>query len=555
MMVKLFLGFLDLFKWVFKLLRVDYPKLRNILQVKLLIDTRRTYHNINANPNSKKGLKTNAYAQLLGIHFLTGAFFLYFIIQTKILFIAVLMILSLIMMMTAMTLLSHFTPVLLDTSDNTILLPRPVDGRTVFVARSLHALFYLFSISGALAFGTLVAGTVKYGVLFGIGFLLSLALCNLFTYFLIYLLFLGLLNIASGEKFKEIVTFLEIALPLVFIIVYLLMGENTKLEEIVAVFSGLNDYLPPAWFAGLVDALTTGNYASPYLMYIILSITVPLVSLLVVVLFLAPSFNRKLAQMEITPAKKNPKADNPGVINFFASILGRSKTEKSAFRLVWKLTGREKRLKLNTYPLLGTSLMFIYIIAVGTYKSVDIALNTLPQTFRHIPILYVCSLMLLTAISQMAYSEKYKAAWLFRAVPVSSPGELLNGSLKAVIAKFCFPVLLVIPPILMIWGPNAIDDVVFAVLNILLLSISLGLVLSRGLPFAKNAETISMAGKLFPSLAVIFLYIGICILHYFLAPHLFAVAAGTIPLAAAVLYLFRKYKHTSWATILEESPL
>ena len=48
-----------------------------------------------------------------------------------------------IMVMISMTLITDFSSILLDTSDNTIILPRPVDSRTLFAARLTHILLYL----------------------------------------------------------------------------------------------------------------------------------------------------------------------------------------------------------------------------------------------------------------------------------------------------------------------------------------------------------------------------------------------------------------------------
>jgi ABC-2 type transport system permease protein len=45
----------------------------------------------------------------------------------------------------------------------------------------------------------------------------------------------------------------------------------------------------------------------------------------------------------------------------------------------------------------------------------------------------------MTAIYQLIYSEKYKASWIYYITPVATPGQLLTGALKSLMAKFYLP--------------------------------------------------------------------------------------------------------------------
>ena len=87
------------------------------------------------------------------------------------------------MVMTAVALISDFTSVLLDTTDNAILLPRPVDARTLAVARLTHIALYMLLISVSLSLATLVIGTGKYGPMFALAVVIALVFTVLFVVF------------------------------------------------------------------------------------------------------------------------------------------------------------------------------------------------------------------------------------------------------------------------------------------------------------------------------------------------------------------------------------
>ena len=75
-----------------------------------------------------------------------------------------------------------------------ILMTKPIDGRTVGLARSIHAGIYL-PLTGALSAGSLVVGLFKHGVLFFLIYILELILMNmliLVSTSLVYLLSLSI---------------------------------------------------------------------------------------------------------------------------------------------------------------------------------------------------------------------------------------------------------------------------------------------------------------------------------------------------------------------------
>src|SRR4029078_12967130 len=101
--------------------------------------------------------------------------------------------------------------------------------------------------------------------------------------------------------------------------------------------------------------------------------------------------------------------------------------------------------------------------------------------------LYFSSLLLSMAVTQLVYSEKYKAAWLYFITPVNVPGEIINGAVKAAIVKFFlfFIFVLAIPGIALA-GISFIPNLLLAVINQLVICYVLVYLGNKELPFAKN---------------------------------------------------------------------
>ncbi|MCP4215019.1 MAG: hypothetical protein GY765_10195 [bacterium] len=577
MLVEALLRFMDLFKWVFKLLGVNYSHVRNILWAKLTIDTRRTYKNMNPSQmktaKKKKGIfqsrkpadagdapldtaasavkTSNNFGKLLWMHFFGGLFLVYPVIFIEQFIAAMLLLNGLVLIMSVMSIVTHFTPILLDTSDNSILLPQPLKGRTIFVARSLHILYQLFAIAAALSLGPWITGTVKYGVVFFFAFLISLVLTTMLAFFFVYLLFLSLMHVTGGSKFRDVLTMLEIIAPIILALVIFSMGDKLDPQQLIAVLMEWVYFIPPAWFAGMMDGMVNGAFAAPNNWLTLLAFMVPLLCMGVVVWFLAPTFNRKLAQMEIRPVLK--KRGRPG--KSFSSSVARlfcgNRMECNVFEIIWTLSGRNSKFKLNTYPILGFNIMFFAMITILPYKSLSLALEKLPGTQFHLTLMYISCLVMLPAISQLPFCDNFKGARMYKAVPISHPGAILGGAFKAIVVKFSPPTLGTAAAVSVIWGPGVWDDILACILNLLLLYVNMAFIFLRTLPFSWEPSSHTLAGKMLRSLAAIVLFVGLAMGHYFLTPYRPWLWAATVLLAATVAVLYKKFKTTGWQNFEE----
>lgn len=162
------LWMLDRFAFAYRLLKIDYTQLRAIIAIKIKLDGRRQTIRMTKN----KQERNNAFLFSLIMYFLFGIMIAMAIAAMPFI-VGMIIFFSYIMMMIIITLITDFSTVLLDTSDNTIILPRPVDSRTFYAARFTHIFLYLGQLTLALSFFSFVAVALKYSFALVIPFFIA----------------------------------------------------------------------------------------------------------------------------------------------------------------------------------------------------------------------------------------------------------------------------------------------------------------------------------------------------------------------------------------------
>ena len=181
-MEKILLKVLDLFSGTFRSFGIDYSQLRAIVSTKLIMDNRR--HLV---VYRRKGIKepTNTFALTLFFYALFGGFVSLAMYSIPSFILSMVVFFAYIMVMVSMTLITDFSSILLDTSDNTIILPRPVDSQTLFAARLTHILLYLAQLAIGLSLIPSIVVMILHGwsIFFGfwIGVIFSMLTALVFT--------------------------------------------------------------------------------------------------------------------------------------------------------------------------------------------------------------------------------------------------------------------------------------------------------------------------------------------------------------------------------------
>jgi ABC-2 type transport system permease protein len=485
-MTNLILRVLDRFRWLFRLLKVDYPKFRALLWVKLTVDNRE--EKSIAQRRSDRAV-TNSMIWVMFFYVFMGIFFGALLIEIQSLFVSLVFIFAVIMFMTAVSLISDFTSVLLDTTDNAILQFRPIDGRTMAVARIVHIILYMLMITVSLSMGTLILGTIKHGPLFMLVFLVSLIFSVLFVVFLSNIFYLLLIKVSGEKRFRDVILYFQIFMAALAMGSYFFLPrlmEASFLKNFSFEVRWWTYFIPPAWLAAPVAAAVTGVMSREALFLTLIGIFLPIICMVFVIRYLAPGFNKALLKLEKAGPAMETKIKGHKLPLFFSRLVAFKPAERAAFQLVWWISGRDRKFKLKTYPAFG----YMFAIAVfftlkGRGGLTKVLLN-LPNTKSYLLFLYFGFLLIPMALLQIRLSDQYQAAWIYHSLPIARPGEVIRGGIKAMIVKFGGFIFVPLSLLtLFIWGWPAIDDICLAFLNMVVMSYAIALSVKNDLPFAK----------------------------------------------------------------------
>lgn len=554
-MVDLILKLMDSFKWLFRMLGVDYPKFRLILWAKLTMDNRQ--EKSVAQRRGKKEMN-NAMAWVVFIYVFIGLFMGLMLLGIKSLFVAMVLIFAMVMVMTAVALISDFTSVLLDTTDNAILLPRPVDGRTLAVARLTHIALYMLLISLSLSLATLVIGTGKYGPMFALAVVVALVFTVLFVVFVANVFYLLIFKLSRGDHFRDIILYFQIFMAA------FAMGSYQLLPRMIQMDSFMNFQIPirwwtflvpPAWMASLTDLIVSGDLRGENAALASLAIVLPLICMLVVVRYLAPGFNRAISRLGLERGAgrggEQAHREGPRLMLWLSRLWARDPQERSVFQLCWRVTSQDRKFKLKTYPTFGYMVIIGLILVVfsGDSSTVE-TIRNIPLSQKYIVFLYLGCLLIPIVLLQLRFSDKYEAVWIFRTLPFAHPGLIQRGSLKAMVAKYGLSVYLVLSIlVLSIWGLNTIDDIVLGFVNMILASVVLGFPVRGDLPFSKKYGITRDAQRGITGFLLVMIPAAAGLIHFGLTFVPYGTLAGIALSLILVVVGLRLYGQLSWARI------
>ena len=542
-----------LLKPVFNKQGIDTERMSIIVETKLMMDKRRVYMQWN---QKKQNENRNHLNVVLGSYLLfgciTGA--LLFILPSLIVGMA--FVHAYIIFMMAMTLITDFSSVLLDTTDNQVILPRPVNSKTLFMARLVHILVYLLQFTIALSIGPLVCTFIKYGVLTGMGLCLTSLLSVLLAVFLTYLLYLLILRFSSEEKVKDIITYFQIFMTIFFVVGYQIIPRLIDVSSLTSHFQ-LHWYhylLPPFWMALSLEAIHDLRFDSIHLLMIALSILVPLFFFWILTRFLAPSFARKLSAMNADASQnKKPvagKLESKGISVALSRIFCNSAAERGAFEITWKITGRDKSFRLQFYPSMAYIFVFIFIFVFKTGKNISAVWNGLPASSSFLWFIYLPMFAVSSSIMIVAFNENYQASWIYHSLPVAKPGQIILGGIKSLFVKFFLPVYLVsFVYCTYIWGWKIADDFLFGLVNNALCFLSFAAVAEYYLPFSRQPNTQQQTGRLliiFLQLILVSIFVG---LHYLLIDRPILLYLLLPAIATGCWLLIKKLRDLPWEKI------
>lgn len=540
------------FRGIIKALGVDFDQLCCILMLKLKMDNRRSLSLSQKGKNSSNQLWLQSF-----VYAVMGGLMSAIILGIENNLVSYTIFFAFIMIMIAMLMISEFTNVLMDTRDNSILMPRPINSRTLVLAKILHIAFYMLHLSFSLSLVMLVATVINHGFVAMLILLLLIVLSALFTLFLTNIFYLGLMNVVNGQKLKDIIVYFQVAMAIIFMGAYQLMPRMMDLYDFNNISMSIKWYsylIPPVWMSGSLDSYLNSAYDSSHLTFFITALTIPILSLFFVIKVLAPKFNRALAQLDIASDKKvkskSEKKNKSKFIDRLSTIFSKNSEEAIAFKMVWLMSGRERKFKQTVYPAFGYIFIFILIFI---FQSKDaFSIEALATSSKYLWFIYMPILLTFSVTQNLCYSDQAKSSWFYRALPLAIPGIILRGSFKSAMVKYYFPTFLVTSSLcLFIWGVNILDDLIYGGLCLILITSLIQSWQRPQLPFTAERDTQDIGGNFMKGMLLMLSAGLIGGVHYGLSflPYSLFIA---IPAILILLYFnFRSYRKITWAKVLD----
>ncbi|MBQ4900369.1 hypothetical protein KB559_16145 [Paenibacillus sp. Marseille-P2973] len=509
---------LDRFKGVFGKFGVDYPVMRRILQIKLTMDGRRVPTIIGKARNKDQadrgkinGTEKNQFFSSLWLYLIFGAFSSMFVGLGDNFIFQMSLIFGIFMFMIMTSLISDFSSVLLDIRDRNILSTKPVNRRTIAMAKMLHICFYMFFLTGAIAIVPLGVGLVRHGIGFFLLFVAELILMDLLIVVITALIYLAVLKFFDGEKLKDFINYVQIGLTIVIALGYQLLirlFDFVDLQQAVFQPKWWQFVIVPVWFGAPFETLLHGDNSISYLLFSLLALCVPILTFLLYIK-LMPSLERNLQKLADPGSRKKEGAGK--WLKSISHLLGSSPQEEVFFRFAWTMMGNEREFKLKVYPSIGFSLIFPFIFLFTSGR--ERGLSGLPGTKLHL-FIYFCALLVPNVILMLKYSRSYKAAWIYRVLPIGDRVPVYRGTLMAAVVRLILPLYAVEAVVFVIlFGAEIVPDLIVAGLAILAYSVLSFAYLSKALPFSERLET-AQQGEGMRMIPLMLLLGGFALVHY-----------------------------------------
>lgn len=554
-------------EFLYKKMGVNISHLRAILTAKLTMDNRRvnsiSQMRIKESEKAKKSKKQSNVglffgSLLMGLFPLFISFFMSHNMTTQLT-----LFYSIFIVVLSIFLISDFTSVLIDVKDNQIILPKPINDSTFVTARLLHIGIRMSLIAFPLSLPSIIAFAIMHPLVALFPMLLMILISSVVSILFINAVYLVILKITTPEKFQSIISYIQIAFAVIIYGSYQLVPriipkmnlENLQIEHFSWIY-----FVPTFWYAKSCENISLLNFGGDSIPLILLSVLSPIVSVFLVVKYFAPSFNNKLALINasaietntVKDAKNSSKNDVTKKIVFsekLASVFTKAGAERAGFLFTWKMMGRSRDFKMKVYPSIGYAIVVFVMLIINRKGSLD---DLVQMTAKGKPMLlmviYFCSFVVITAITRMSYSEKFKAAWIFTTTPVNKPGELISGGVKAAILVFYIPIaLFLFISGFLIAGYSVLPNIILGCTNILIICSLIAFLNIRELPFSDSEDR---QGKNIIKSILMFVIpatIGFC--HYYIFDYIWTIVILALSAPLILWLIFNFIKKLGWNKI------
>ena len=529
------LKFLDKFKGLYTRVGVDYKKMRIILKIKLTLDRRRT-STIMGSSNKKDEESENSFVYALIMYGIIGAFIGIIILSSSNAMFSFSIAFGMFMFFVLTSFISDFSNVLLDVRDKNVIGTKGVNNKTIAAAKVTHICYYIFLISLALSWLSII-GMFRFGILTGILFLGELIVADILMIVITALIYLFILRFFNGEKVKDIINFVQIALTIVMTIGYQFLGRMFNVFDLNIVYKSRiwNLLLPPMWFAAPLYAVNGGEINKIIIMLITLAFIVPIIA---IILYLKNISKFEDSLSKLNSVRNNEKEKSKGVFYRFGRWTCRNNEEKAAYNLSVSVMKREREFKLKAYPNLGFIIIFpILFIFIFTNNYEGIESIPLSMSLN----IYWFILMIPSILMTLQYSNDYKAAWIYESVFIKDTANIYRGAYKALIVNLLLPLYLVESVIFtVIFGIQVLGILIIVFIFLLIFIVAEHIIGKLSLPFTTKAGVVDNGSNLLNILLGMILVGITATINYFLLSNIIALIVYGIALVIVALFMWMK---------------
>ena len=529
------LKFLDKFKGLYTRVGVDYEKMRIILKIKLTLDRRRT-STIMGSSNKKDEESENSFVYALIMYGIIGAFIGIIILSSSNAMFSFSIAFGMFMFFVLTSFISDFSNVLLDVRDKNVIGTKGVNNKTIAAAKVTHICYYIFLISLALSWLSII-GMFRFGILTGILFLGELIVADILMIVITALIYLFILRFFNGEKVKDIINFVQIALTIVMTIGYQFLGRMFNVFDLNIVYKSRiwNLLLPPMWFAAPLYAVNGGEINKIIIMLITLAFIVPIIA---IILYLKNISKFEDSLSKLNSVRNNEKEKSKGVFYRFGRWTCRNNEEKATYNLSVSVMKREREFKLKAYPNLGFIIIFpILFIFIFTNNYEGIESIPLSMSLN----IYWFILMIPSILMTLQYSNDYKAAWIYESVFIKDTANIYRGAYKALIVNLLLPLYLVESVIFtVIFGIQVLGILIIVFIFLLIFIATEHIIGKLSLPFTTKAGVVNNGSNLLNILLGMILVGIAATINYFLLSNIIAMIVYGIALLIVALFMWRK---------------
>jgi ABC-2 type transport system permease protein len=523
----------------------DFKQVETILHTKLSMDFRRSPSMFHA---SGKTDKTFNFQLIVLVFF--GLFISIGFTSINNLLLNLTICFSIIMVMLGSTIITEFSSVLFDHRDNQILLSRPISNRTLLLSRLLHVQVYVGFMAVALSAISSIVIAYKHGPLAFIAFWIAILLCAWITLLITSFFYMALSKVVSGERFKDMVSYLQIFMAVIIFGGYQFLPrilESDMLKNSTMEIHWWTYLIPPAWLAGFVDVFNFKEFRPELIVLALLALVIAVAGAIFLVRFLSSDFSEVLSGGAAEKVESETTSEKVKTRFSPLSFLCISDVEKLGWKLAMSITKRDRKFKQSVYPSFGIIIVMTILMIKPDFSNFAATIQRMSTSNNFLFFIFL-GYFGTVALTQLPYTDTPEGSWIYKALPIKNHGHLLTGAIKAMLFKFFVPIAVLLFAItLSVWGVSKIPGLVVGTLLIILINQYSIIFMKMQLPFTQ-ARDMQQKGTNMARMFLLMIFLGVTIglVYLTLKLNIWIVLAMCIVLILAIINAYSQIRNRNY---------